>query len=154
MSLGQETLSYKFVVHWRETNLFLSYLIEIENESLNRELEKQFNEGLQSQILHDYYEDLACHPNQCKTSPESHTTHRQYFVPATTDTQSLKPWTNPVDCFVYLFFSFINVNKRSESKMSMKSFVWWYQLESMVSHIDCLFYVEVVIDKSKVWIDE
>ena len=91
MSLGQETLSYKFVGIPLSLTRDQFFLVEIENECLNRELEKQFNEGLQSQILHDYYEDLACHTNQCKTSSEPHTTHQQYFVPATTETQSLKP---------------------------------------------------------------
>ncbi|CAF4255269.1 unnamed protein product, partial [Rotaria magnacalcarata] len=40
-------------------NLFS--LLEAENESIERELEKQFNEGLQAKVAHAHHEGLGFH---------------------------------------------------------------------------------------------
>jgi len=66
--------------------------LEIENETINRELEKQFNEGLQSKILHTHHEGLGFLSSEPSTHSSSDDWHHQQiktkFVPATTKTGS------------------------------------------------------------------
>ena len=86
-------MSYKFVnsiLRYTNANLVVVFFVEVENESINRELEKQFNEGLQSQILHTHYEGLGFHSNECQPPSTSDNPHRQSFVRATTETRSVK----------------------------------------------------------------
>jgi hypothetical protein len=60
------------------------FILEIEIETINRDLEKQFNESLQSKILYTHHEGLGFHGNASISSNE----HHQQFVPATTETRS------------------------------------------------------------------
>ncbi|CAF2480078.1 unnamed protein product [Rotaria sp. Silwood2] len=59
-----------------------------ENEAINLELEKQFNEGLQSKILHTHHEGLGFQGSDISTASCSNDLHHQKaktkFVPATT----------------------------------------------------------------------
>jgi hypothetical protein len=69
-------------------------ILEIENETINRELEKQFNEGLQSKILHTHHEGLGFYNNETSTPSISNDWHHQQlketFVPTTTEKQNDK----------------------------------------------------------------
>ncbi|CAF0753654.1 unnamed protein product [Rotaria sp. Silwood1] len=59
-----------------------------QNEAINLELEKQFNEGLQSKILHTHHEGLGFHGSDISTASSSNDWHHEQvktkFVPATT----------------------------------------------------------------------
>ena len=62
-------------------------MIEIEYETIDRELEKQFNEGLQSKILHTHHEGLGFYNNEATSTSTFNDWHdQQYktkFIPAT-----------------------------------------------------------------------
>ncbi|UJR35889.1 hypothetical protein I4U23_028632 [Adineta vaga] len=66
---------------------------KIENETINRDLEKQFNECLQSKILHTHHEGLGFHADETSTNTsnsndECHQELKRKFIPATTQTTS------------------------------------------------------------------
>lgn len=83
----KETLSFKFVVDVVDPSIFSTSIIilETETESINRSLEKQFNEGVQSKILHTHHEGFGFHS---ETNGSSDHKDKLFFVPAsTTDDQ-------------------------------------------------------------------
>jgi hypothetical protein len=71
---------------------FMSLCLEVQDETIDRELEKQFNEGLQSKILHTHHEGLGFHGDECSTISSSDDSHHQQmktkFVSAVTETKS------------------------------------------------------------------
>lgn len=68
-------------------NLFST--IEVENETIERELEKQFNEGLQSKIIHRHHGGLGFHGDTSggasSSSDWKHESTKNKFVPAKTE---------------------------------------------------------------------
>ena len=64
----------------------LIFYQEAENETIDRQLEMQFNEGLQSKIAHTHHEGFGFHGD--RTSPSSSSDWQQHestkttFVPA------------------------------------------------------------------------
>ncbi|CAF0932172.1 unnamed protein product [Adineta steineri] len=67
---------------------------KVENETIDRELEKQFNEGLQSKILHTHHEGLGFYENEtANNASSSQDWHHQQittkFVPAKLENGSL-----------------------------------------------------------------
>ncbi|CAF0819704.1 unnamed protein product [Rotaria sp. Silwood1] len=65
---------------------------KVENETIERELEKQFNEGLQSKITHTHHEGLGFHGDNSSSASSSSDWHHQStktkFVPAKTEVGS------------------------------------------------------------------
>jgi hypothetical protein len=60
-------------------------ILEDENETINRELEKQFNEGLQSKIAHTHHGGLGFHGDNSSASSSNdwqHQSTKAKFVPA------------------------------------------------------------------------
>jgi hypothetical protein len=84
-------LPFKFVI-FVYIKIYFFVFLEIQNETINRELEKQFNEGLQSKILHTHHEGLGFLSSEPSTTSPSDDWHHQQmktkFVPATTKTGS------------------------------------------------------------------
>ncbi|CAF1272067.1 unnamed protein product [Rotaria sordida] len=66
---------------------------KVENETIERELEKQFKEGLQSKIAHTHHEGLGFHGDNSGSASSSsgdwhHQSAKAKFVPAKTDVGS------------------------------------------------------------------
>ncbi|CAF2775612.1 unnamed protein product [Rotaria sp. Silwood2] len=85
---------------------------KVENETIERELEKQFNEGLQSKITHTHHIGLGFHGDDSGSASNSADWHHQStkakFVPAKTDAE---PSTEHVQ---------IDDNKKEEEKSNDK----------------------------------
>jgi hypothetical protein len=70
---------------------YLFSILEIDNEVINRELEKQFNESLQSKITHTHHGGLGFHGDGSSASSSSdwhNQTTKTQFVPAKTEVGS------------------------------------------------------------------
>jgi hypothetical protein len=66
-------------------------ILEAETETINHELEKQFNEGLQSKIAHIHHGGLGFHgdtPSASSSDDWQHQSAKAKFVPAKTEVGS------------------------------------------------------------------
>jgi hypothetical protein len=66
-------------------------ILEVETETINQELEKQFNEGLQSKIAHIHHGGLGFHgdnPSASSSNDWQHQPIKAKFVPAKTEVGS------------------------------------------------------------------
>ena len=64
------------------------YILEAETETINHDLEQQFNEGLQAKITHTHHIGLGFHGESNSTSSSSDWKHepaKLKFVPARTE---------------------------------------------------------------------
>ena len=64
------------------------FLLEVENETIERELEKQFTESLQSKIAHTHHGGLGFHADNSSASSSGDWKHqpvKSNFVPAKTE---------------------------------------------------------------------
>ena len=59
------------------------FFVAADTESINRNLEKQFNEGLQCTILHTHHEGFGFHGSHRDADQGSHQHLSANFVPAT-----------------------------------------------------------------------
>lgn len=67
----------------------LCSILEVETETINRDLEKQFNESLQSKITHTHHIGLGFHGDNTSASSSNDWQHqlpKTKFVPAKTET--------------------------------------------------------------------
>lgn len=63
--------------------------LEVENEEIDRDLEKRFNESLQSKILHTHHEGLGFHADEkISHSSDSIQPASTKFIPATSQISS------------------------------------------------------------------
>jgi hypothetical protein len=75
----------------RVYSIFVLLILEAETETINHELEKQFNEGLQSKIAHIHHGGLGFHgdaPSASSSDDWQHQSAKAKFVPAKTEVGS------------------------------------------------------------------